>query len=49
MEAKVEKLDRNFSYIYERMSKIQYDNANFKDQLASKSALSTPKASETKI
>ena len=27
------KLDHNFSYIYERMSNIEYDNMNFKDKL----------------
>lgn len=35
MELKVEKLDSNFAYVYERMSTIEYDNANFKDKLTS--------------
>lgn len=33
MQTKIEKLDSNFAYVYERMSKVEYDNANFKDQL----------------
>ena len=33
METKVEKLDGNFSYMYQRLSNIEYDNANFKDKL----------------
>lgn len=36
MEAKVEKLDHNFTYVYDRMSKIEFDNASFKDQLSKK-------------
>ena len=32
---KMEKLDHNFSYVYERMSNIEYDNVNFKDKLSS--------------
>ena len=31
----MEKLDHNFSYVYERMSNIEYDNVNFKDKLSS--------------
>lgn len=33
VETKVEKLDGNFSYMYERLSNIEYDNASFKDKL----------------
>lgn len=29
------KLDNNFSYIYEKMSNIEYDNMSFKDKLSS--------------
>lgn len=32
----MEKLDDNFKYIYNRMSKIEYDNAIFKDGLSMK-------------
>ena len=35
IEMKMEKLDHNFSYVYERMSNIEYDNVNFKDKLSS--------------
>lgn len=33
MEIKVQKLENNFAYVYERMSTIEFDNANFKDKL----------------
>ena len=30
---KIEKLENNFSYIHEKLSKVEYDNAYFKDRL----------------
>lgn len=46
MEIKVEKLDQNFTYVYERMSKIEYDNASFKDQLISVTSCSPSEQAE---
>ncbi len=34
VELKVEKLDQNFTYMYQRLSNIEYDNANYKDKLS---------------
>jgi hypothetical protein len=31
----MERMEGNFMYIYEKMSGIEYDNANFKDKLTS--------------
>ena len=35
IELKMDKLDHNFTFIYEKMSNIEYDNASFKDKLSS--------------
>lgn len=44
------KLDHNFSYIYERMSNIEYDNMNFKDKLTTYMKMPlTPKNSKENI
>ena len=46
MESKLEKLESNFNYIYEKMSAIEYDNASFKDKLSifmAQSKTSSPK------
>lgn len=35
METKMEKLDQNFNYIYDKLSTVEFDNAKFKDCLES--------------
>ena len=45
LEEKADKLDHNFTYLYEKMTNIEFDNASFKDKL-SHFIVETPKIHE---